>query len=44
MIAWVKAFNRYDLYSKSDARPDLATLRPFYDDLIAEFFPEPLNF
>ena len=44
MLTWVKAFNRYDLYSKSDAKPDLSTLRPFYDDLIAEFFPEPLNF
>jgi len=44
MLTWVKAFNRYDLYSKSDAKPDLTTLRPFYDDLIAEFFPEPLNF
>ena len=44
MLTWVKAFNRYDLYSKSDAKPDLMTLRPFYDDLIAEFFPEPLSF
>src|SRR5262245_39508873 len=44
MIMWVKAFNRYDLYSKSDGKPNLETLRPFYDDLIAEFFPEPLNF
>jgi inositol oxygenase len=44
MMTWVKAFNRYDLYSKSDARPNLAELRPFYDDLIDEFFPDPLSF
>ena len=44
MMKWVKAFNRFDLYSKSDAKPDLAELKPFYDDLIAEFFPGPLNF
>ena len=44
MLKWVKAFNRYDLYSKGDGRPDLATLRPYYEELIAEFFPEPLSF
>jgi inositol oxygenase len=38
----VRAFNRYDLYSKDDARPDLAALRPYYEDLTQEFFPEPL--
>jgi inositol oxygenase len=44
MLKWVKAFNRYDLYSKGDGRPVLAELRPFYEDLVAEFFPEPLSF
>jgi len=44
MLKWVKAFNRYDLYSKGDGRPDAKALRPFYDELIAEFFPEPLQF
>jgi inositol oxygenase len=39
MFAWVRAFNPYDLYSKSAKRPDVAGLRPFYEDLIAEFFP-----
>jgi len=38
-IAHVKAFNPYDLYSKSDTQPDLVGLRPYYEDLIAEFFP-----
>jgi inositol oxygenase len=39
MFRWVRAFNPYDLYSKAAARPDVTTLRPFYEDLIAEFFP-----
>jgi inositol oxygenase len=39
MFDWVRAFNPYDLYSKSAQRPDVARLRPFYEELIAEFFP-----
>lgn len=40
MFQWVRAFNPYDLYSKGAARPDVAALRPFYEELIGEFFPE----
>ena len=36
---WVREFNRYDLYTKSDAPPDVEKLRPYYEELIAEFFP-----
>jgi inositol oxygenase len=43
MLKWVRAFNRYDLYSKDDARPNLKELLPFYEDLVHEFFPEPLS-
>ena len=39
LLNWVKAFNPYDLYSKCDVKPDLDKLKPFYTDLIAEFFP-----
>ena len=39
MLPWVEAFNPYDLYSKSDTKPDFATLRPYYDELINEFVP-----
>lgn len=39
MFKWVKAFNPYDLYSKSDAPPKVAELRPYYEDLIAKYFP-----
>src|SRR6267378_544409 len=37
MFDWVRAFSPYDLYTKSAARPDVARLRPFYEELIAEF-------
>ncbi len=40
MFTWVKAFNPYDLYSKADQPPNIAGLKPYYEDLIAEFFPE----
>ena len=43
MLDWVRLFNPYDLYTKSEVRPDVAALRPFYDDLIAEYFPNPLK-
>jgi inositol oxygenase len=39
MFRWVRAFNPYDLYSKSPVRPDVAALRPYYEALIREFFP-----
>jgi inositol oxygenase len=39
MFRWVREFNPYDLYSKAAARPDVAALRPYYEALIAEFFP-----
>ena len=42
MMESVRAFNPFDLYSKSDAKPQLSELRPYYNDLINEFFPEKL--
>src|SRR5882762_5719975 len=39
MFKWVRAFNPHDLYTKSHERPDLKKLRPFYDELIKEYFP-----
>jgi inositol oxygenase len=38
-MEWVRAFNPFDLYSKGLEPPDVKNLRPFYEDLIAEFFP-----
>lgn len=43
MFAWVRAFSQYDLYSKSAERPDVKQLRPYYQELIAEFFPPALR-
>jgi len=42
MFGWVRRFQPYDLYSKSKARPDLQELRPYYEQLIAEYFPTKL--
>ena len=39
----VRAFNPYDLYTKSHEKPDVAKLRPFYDELINEYFPASLR-
>jgi inositol oxygenase len=40
MLPWVRKFNPYDHYSKGHTKPNLAQLKPYYDDLFAEFFPE----
>ena len=42
LMDWVRTFNPYDLYSKGHDRPDVAALRPYYDELIAEYFPATL--
>ncbi|KAJ7853788.1 myo-inositol oxygenase [Mycena olivaceomarginata] len=38
-LAAVRAFNPYDLYSKSDGGVDVEGLRPYYQRLIAKYFP-----
>jgi inositol oxygenase len=43
MFRWVRKFNRYDLYTKTDQRPDLDQLLPRYERLVAQFFPEELQ-
>lgn len=40
MLPWVLKFNQYDLYSKGHTKPDVQQLKPWYDDLFAEFLPE----
>ncbi|KAK5628752.1 hypothetical protein RRF57_004467 [Xylaria bambusicola] len=39
MLEAVRAFNPYDLYSKSDGLPDVEELKPYYLELIDEYFP-----
>ncbi len=42
-LAAVRAFNPYDLYSKSDEPSDVEALRPYYESLIAKYFPAVIN-
>ncbi len=39
-FSFVKKFNPYDLYTKSATPPDVERLKPFYQDLIADYFPD----
>ncbi len=39
LFAAVRAFNPYDLYTKSHTRPDVDALRPFYEELVNEYLP-----
>jgi inositol oxygenase len=39
LMRWVRAFNPYDLYTKGGVKPDVVALRPYYEELIAEYFP-----
>lgn len=43
MLPWVKAFNPYDLYTKSHQRPDIPAIRPYYEELFAKYFPPKLK-
>ncbi len=42
LFEWVRKFNPYDLYSKGHEPPNVEALKPFYQDLISEFFPAKL--
>jgi inositol oxygenase len=41
--AAVRRFNPFDLYSKSERKPDWPALRPYYEALVAEHLPEELE-
>jgi inositol oxygenase len=43
MFGWVRRFNPFDLYSKADVKPDVEGLKPYYQELVAEFFPEKIR-
>jgi len=42
MLNWVQRFNLGDLYSKRDELPDVVALKPYYQSLIAKYFPNPV--
>lgn len=40
MLPWLTLFSQYDLYSKSTDRLDIEALKPYYRELVDEFFPK----
>ncbi|KAB2088534.1 hypothetical protein ES319_A03G004200v1 [Gossypium barbadense] len=40
---WLKVFNKYDLYSKSKLLVDVEKVKPYYESLIAKYFPAKLK-
>lgn len=43
MLPWLDLFSRYDLYSKSENLLDIDALKPYYEELVAEFFPDVID-
>lgn len=43
MFDWVRKFNPYDLYSKGRERPKIFEIMPYYEDLVAEYFPAQID-
>jgi inositol oxygenase len=43
LLPWVQLFSKYDLYSKEAVAVDVETLKPYYQALVTEFFPEKLR-
>jgi len=43
LLEWVLKFNHHDLYSKAHQPQDVAALKPYYQSLIAKYFPKELN-
>ncbi|KAI8970670.1 inositol oxygenase [Pilobolus umbonatus] len=39
MMEWMNIFNQYDLYSKTENKPNAEALLPYYIDLVSEYFP-----
>ncbi|OQR94510.1 inositol oxygenase [Achlya hypogyna] len=39
LLDWVLEFNKFDLYTKADKRPDVAALWPYYQSLIDKYMP-----
>lgn len=42
-LEWVLKFNKYDLYTKADERPDVEKLWPYYQSLIDKYCPGKLD-
>mmetsp|Transcript_7539 Transcript_7539/g.19430 ORF Transcript_7539/g.19430 Transcript_7539/m.19430 type:complete len:287 (-) Transcript_7539:536-1396(-) len=44
MLPWVREFNKFDLYSKSDSIPDVEALKPYYQSLVDKYMPGLIRF
>jgi len=44
MLPWIKEFNRFDLYTKSDEMPNIDFLRDYYQGLCDKYIPGKLKF
>ncbi|EAZ37359.1 hypothetical protein OsJ_21699 [Oryza sativa Japonica Group] len=42
-LKWLRVFNKYDLYSKSNERIDVEKVKPYYMSLIEKYFPAKLR-
>ncbi len=40
LLPWLKRFQPFDLYSKSDTPMDVEKLKPYYMGLLAKYFPK----
>jgi len=38
-LPWIKEFNKFDLYTKKEAVPDMTALRPYYKRLVDKYCP-----
>jgi len=36
-LGWVKEFNRFDLYTKDNERPNMVKLKPYYSSLVSKY-------
>lgn len=44
MLTWIREFNKFDLYTKSENVPDIDQLRPYYQSLIDKYIPGKVKF
>lgn len=42
-LKWVLEFNKFDLYTKADSRPNVEELWPYYQSLIDKYMPGKLS-
>ena len=40
MKPWVRLFNKYDLYTKTDKKPNLVKLKHYYSKIVDKYFPK----